>query len=65
MTNNDLLQIKESIERIERFPIGYPKLIEDVDERWRPFFLWQFRECVSQAKKSGGDNLVSQPLFDI
>lgn len=45
MTSSELKSIKESIEKIERFPIGYPKLITDVDEKWLAFFQWEYMEC--------------------
>lgn len=50
MTSSELQTIKESIESIERFPVGYPKLIEDVDEKWRRFFQMEYEWCVSHAK---------------
>ena len=45
MTNNDLLQIKESIEKIEKFPVGFPKKVECADVRWQAFFDWETELC--------------------
>lgn len=56
MTKTEIASIKESIERTERFPAGYPKLITDVDEKWKPFFKWSYDLAVSHAKKLGGDS---------
>lgn len=53
MIHNELQTIKESIERIERFPVGYPRLIEDVDEKWRRFFQMEYEWCLSHAKNLG------------
>lgn len=53
MTRNDLQTIKESIERTKRFGVGYPKLITDVDERWRKFFQKEYEWCLSHAKALG------------
>lgn len=50
MTPADLSSIRESIERIEKFSVGYPKLITDVDETWKAYFQWGFDLCVSRAK---------------
>lgn len=67
MQKSELVSIKESIERTERFGVGYPRLIEDVDEKWRPYFTWGYELCkeraVSLAKT--GDNSSQLPLVDI
>ena len=50
MTSSELRSIKESIEKIEKFQYGYPRLIDDVDEKWREFFRIEYELCVSHAK---------------
>ena len=57
MHKSELISIKESIERIEKFPVGYPRLITDVEEKWLPYFKWAYELCVSRAKAISGDNL--------
>ena len=57
MTSSELQSIKESIERIEKFPVGYPKKVECNDARWQPFFDLTYEWCVSRAKEISGDNL--------
>lgn len=73
MQKSELVSIKESIERTERFGVGYPRLIEDVDEKWKIFFEWEHDLCMHRARFLGGvslakrgvDNSSQLPLVDI
>lgn len=49
MTLSELKSIKESIEKIEKFPFGFPKKVECTDARWQTFFDVQYEWCLSHA----------------
>lgn len=49
MTSSELQTIKESIERIEKFPVGYPKLITTNNPKWDAFFRSEYELCVARA----------------
>ncbi len=52
ITTNELSSLKESVSRIEKFAVGFPRKVECPD-RWRDFFEWQYQLCVSRAKELG------------
>ena len=56
MTSSELRSIKESIEKIEKFQYGYPRLIDDVDEKWLPYFAWQAEECFRRRNGLSPEN---------
>ena len=63
MTQNELQTIKESIEKIEKFPVGFPKKIECTDVRWKAFFDWEADLCFRRRNElSTGETNMTRPL---
>lgn len=53
--NQDRIQIAESIQKIERFPFGYPKRVIVADPKWQAFFDWQLGLCERRAAELRGE----------
>lgn len=56
MTANELQTIKESVGRVEKFAVGYPRKIVCNDVRWQPYFDLQYGWAFSRLKEISGDN---------
>lgn len=46
-------QIAESIKKIEKFPLGYPKFIATGNPKWDAFFEWEYNLCREREKELG------------
>lgn len=50
MTSSEVDSIKESIQRIEKFSTGYPRLITTNSPAWDKFFACEYRWCDAKAE---------------